>query len=140
MRLFPSASSSAMIVCPHKPKITSTPRRSRYSVSRYEAIRVSVAFSVRSAMRVAAVLIRPSQVVLKGFAVVELAEQFLLGRSILGNRPAHPCHVHVVLERDVLVGDVAAPDAAPHARGHRHAVGEGAGIRARLHLADNHPA
>ena len=43
MRLLPSASSNAMIVWPHRPKITSTPRRSRYSVSRYEAIRVSVA-------------------------------------------------------------------------------------------------
>src|SRR4030081_1922513 len=116
MRLLPSASRNAMTVCPHRPKIAATPRRSRYSVSRYEAIRVSVAFSVRSAMCVAAVLIRPSQVVSKGFAVVELAEQLLLGRPILGNRPAHPCDVHVVLERDVLVGDVAAPDTAAHAR------------------------
>src|SRR4029077_7103935 len=101
MRLFPSASSSAMIVCPHKPKITSTPRRSRYSVSRYEAIRVSVAFSARSMGRGAPVLIRSSHVRLKGFAVVELAEQLLLGGAILGNRPADPGNVQIVLERDV---------------------------------------
>src|SRR4051812_20155402 len=129
-----------MMVCPHNPKMTSTPRRSRYSVSRYEAIRVSLAFAVVSTVRVAAVLIRPSPMWSEGFAVVELAEQFLLRWPVLGNRPAHPRDVHVVLQRDVLVGDVAAPDAAAHARGHRHPVGERTGIRARLHLADHHPA
>src|SRR5579871_3313173 len=38
--LFPSASSSAITVWPHRPNTTSTPSRSRYSTRRYEAIRV----------------------------------------------------------------------------------------------------
>ena len=48
---------------------------------------------------------------------VELAEQLLLARSVLGDRAADPGHVHVVLEVDVLGRDVAAPRAA--ARGSR---------------------
>ena len=51
----------------------------------------------------------------RGHGLVELAEQLGLGRLVLGDRPTHPGHVHVVLERDVFVGDVAAPDAAAHA-------------------------
>src|SRR5207244_1394335 len=106
MRLFASASRKAMIVCPHRPKITSTPRRSRYSVSRYAAIRFSVAFSIRSALRGATVLIRSSRWWLERFAVVKLAEQLLLGRAIFRCRTAHPRDVHVVLQRDVFVRDV----------------------------------
>ena len=38
-----------MTVWPQSPKITSTPRRSRYSVSRYDAMRVSAGAATRSA-------------------------------------------------------------------------------------------
>ena len=71
---------------------------------------------------------------------VELAEQLLLARPVLGDRTAHPGHVHVVLEVDVLGRDVPAPRAAPEARRHRHPVVEGAGVRLRLRLADHDPA
>ena len=43
---------------------------------------------------------------------VELAEQLLLARPVLGDRAADPGHVQVVLEVDVLGRDVAAPRAA----------------------------
>src|SRR6187399_194336 len=144
MRLLPSASSSAMTVWPQRPKITSTPRRSRYSVIRYAAIRVSTFCSIRSIVVgttvLMTVLLLATCVRLEGLAVVELAEQLLLRWPVFGDGPAHPRDVHVVLERDVLVGDVAAPDAAAHARRHRHAVGEGAGVGARLHLPDHDAA
>src|SRR5882724_2593898 len=147
MWLFPSASRNAMIVCPHKPKITSTPRRSRYSVSRYEAIRVSVWRSVPGMAFVATVLMAIALCAndrmircLEDLAVVKLAEQFLLRRPIFRNRPAHPGDVHVVLKGDVVVRDVAAPHAAAHARRHRHAVGEGARVRTGLHLPDHDAA
>ena len=60
----------------------------------------------------------------ENLGVVELAEQFLLGRAVLGNRPAHPRRIHVVLDADVLADDVAAPGAAAEAGRHRHAVSE----------------
>ena len=71
---------------------------------------------------------------------VELAEQLLLGRPILGDRAAHPGGVHVVLEVDVLRRDVAAPRPAAEARGHRHPVVERARVRLRLRLANHDPA
>src|SRR5436190_18082236 len=49
MRLLPSASRNAMLVWPHKPKMTSTPSRSRYSASKYDEIRVSMLVAVVSA-------------------------------------------------------------------------------------------
>src|SRR4029079_7618601 len=140
MLLRPSASSMPMTVWPVRPETTSTPSRSRYSASRYAARRVSVVVGSGSEITWMAVLIIGPYRALEDFRVVELAEQFLLRRPVLGDRPADPVDVHVVLQRDVLVGDVAAPDAAAHARGHRHAVGEGAGVRARLHLADHDAA
>ncbi len=33
-----------------------------------------------------------------------------------------------MLERDILVGYIAGPNAAAHARGHRHAVGKAPGM------------
>src|SRR6266542_6748773 len=74
------------------------------------------------------------------FRVVELTEQLLLRRAVFRDWTADPGDVHVVLPRDVLVRDVAAPDPAPHARRHRHAVRKGAGVRARLHLPHHYPA
>src|SRR5829696_6192360 len=135
MRLRPSASSMPMTVCPVSPNTTSTPRRSRYSASRYAANRVSLVVGSGSGMTWIAVLMVCPGIRSEDFRVVELSEQLLLGRAVLRDRAAHPCHVEVVLQRDVLVGDVAAPDAAAHARGHRHAVGEGAGVGARLDLS-----
>src|SRR4029079_2392026 len=140
MLLRPSASSMPMTVWPVRPKTTSTPSRSRYSASRYAARRVSVVVGSGSGITWMAVLIIGPYRALEDFRVVELAEQFLLRRPVLGDRTADPGHVHVVLQRDVLVGDVAAPDAAAHARGHRHPVGEGARVGARLHLAHHDPA
>ena len=132
--LLPSASRKPITVWPHRPKITSTP----------EALEV-VGQQVRRDPRLGLGAARltaawAAMVIMVGFRlrrdrrVVELAEQLGFRRLVLGDRPADPRHVHVVLERDVLVGDVAAPDAAAHARGHRHAVGEGAGVGARLDL------
>ena len=43
----------------------------------------------------------------ENLGVVELAQQLLLGRPVLGDRPAHPGRVHVVLDADVLADDVA---------------------------------
>src|SRR6185436_8179306 len=99
MRLLPIASRNAMFVWPHRPKITSTPSRSRYSVSRYEAMRVSLA-SARGAVVEATVIMT---VLSEDFRFIELAEQLLLRGTIFGERPADPRHVHVVLQRDVLV-------------------------------------
>ena len=45
-----------------------------------------------------------------------------------------------MLQVNILVRDIAAPDAAAHARSHRHAVGEVPGIGARLRLTDHNPA
>src|SRR5262245_35525597 len=124
--LLPSASRNPITVWPQSPKITSTPSRSRYSVSRYDAMRVSAFGATRLTAVWVAISMRS---VLSGWSwrVIELAEEFGLGGLVFGNRTRHPRHVHVVLEGHVLVGDVAAPDPAPHARRHRHAVGEGAG-------------
>ncbi len=73
-------------------------------------------------------------------APVELPEQLLLARPVLGDRAADPGHVHVVLEVDVLGRDVAAPRPAAEARRHRHPVVERPGVRLRLRLADHDPA
>src|ERR1051326_6256686 len=65
---------------------------------------------------------------LENFAVVVLAENFLLGRLVFRNGAAHPRRVHIVLGGDVFADDVAAPGAATQAGGHWHAVGEPAEI------------
>ena len=77
MRLLPSASSNAMMVWPHRPKITSTPSRSRYSVSRYDAIRVPVARPRLGGLgRCRHQCVLASR--FEDLAVVELAEQLRL--------------------------------------------------------------
>src|SRR5690348_988558 len=58
----------------------------------------------------------------KCLRIVEIAEEFGFRRAVFGNRAAHPGDLHIVLEADVLIRDIAAPDAAAHARGHRHSV------------------
>jgi hypothetical protein len=55
--------------------MTSTPRRSRYSVRRYDAIRVSVRDSLGATVVGATVLIRLPIGWLKNLGVVELAEE-----------------------------------------------------------------
>src|SRR5690348_7304442 len=69
---------------------------------------------------------------------VELAEQLLLRRTVLRNRTTHPGGLHEVLEMNVLVVDVAAPDTAPETRIHAHAVGERSRICFRLRLPLHH--
>ena len=76
----------------------------------------------------------------KRLGVVELAKQLLVGGAVLGNRAADPGGLHEMLEVNVLVGDVAAPDAAAQAGGHRHAIGERARIGFGLRLANHHAA
>ncbi len=66
--------------------------------------------------------------------IVEVAEQLLVRGPVLGDGARDPRRVQVVTERDVLGGDVAAPRAASHRRGHRHPVGERAGVRLRVGL------
>src|SRR5947207_8549834 len=81
-----------------------------------------------------------TRTLLEDFGVVELAEQLLLGRPVLRDGPTDPRRVHVVLDADVLAGDVAAPRAASEARRHRHAIGERAGIAADVRLPHHHAA
>src|ERR1700728_296975 len=76
----------------------------------------------------------------KNLAVVKLAKQLFVRWPVFRNRPADPRHVHVVFERDVFVGAVAAPESAAHAGGHRHAIGEGSRVGTALYLADHHAA
>src|SRR5882724_12459571 len=73
----------------------------------------------------------------KNLAVEKLAEQLLIGRTVFRNRTRHPRHIHVVLQRDILVRDVAAPYPTAHAGSHRHAVGESARIGSRLNLPNH---
>src|SRR5205085_6085806 len=71
--------------------------------------------------------------------IVEGTEQLFVGGPVFLDRYRHPGRIHVVLEVDVLRDDVAAPGAAAKARGHRHAVVEGAGIGLRLWLTHHDP-
>ena len=54
--------------------------------------------------------------------------------------PCDPCIVHHVFHGDVFIGDVAAPNAAAKAAGHRHTVCEGTGVGLGLWLTHHHPA
>ncbi len=75
-----------------------------------------------------------------GLGIVELTVQLFIAGLVLGCRPGYPGIIQVVLQRDILVADVAGPDPAPHAGSHRHAVCEAAGIGLGLGLTDHHPA
>src|SRR6476660_9320777 len=61
MRLLPRASRNAMFVWPHRPKITSTPSRSRYSASRYDEIRVAVPAVVAAAVVATVLMSTPNE-------------------------------------------------------------------------------
>ena len=62
---------------------------------------------------------------LRDLGIIELSDQLRFRRPVLRDGPAHPCDIHVVLQGDVLVSDVTALCAAPHAGRHGHAVVEG---------------
>src|SRR5436309_914339 len=87
-----------------------------------------------SLMTSALVAIRAQVTSFDDIGVVELSEKVLLARFVLRNDAAHPGRVHVVLDADVLTGDIAAPGAASEAGGHRHAVRKRPGVAAHVRL------
>src|SRR6185295_12329471 len=73
-------------------------------------------------------------------AVVELAEKLFVRWTIFRDGAAYPGDVHVMFQRNIFVRDIPAPNAASHAGGHRHAVGEISSVGSRLRLTDHNPA
>src|SRR2546428_12676680 len=94
----------------------------------------------KSLMASALCAIRAQVTTFEDIGVVELSEKLLLARFVLGDDAAHPGRVRVVLDADVLAGDVAAPGAGSKARGHRHAHGKQHGSTAHVRLTNNDEA
>ena len=57
-------------------------------------------------------------------AAVELAEQFLFRRSVLGYWATNPGGLIVMLQRNILAADTATPNTTAKTAGHRHAITE----------------
>src|SRR3989339_1920656 len=76
----------------------------------------------------------------ENLAVVKLTEQLLFRRPVLRNRPTHPCNLHIMLQRNVFVGNIPPPITASHASSHWHTVSKGSGIGFRLRLTDHNTA
>ena len=47
---------------------------------------------------------------LPGFGVVKFTKQFLVARFVLRNRPGNPGVIQIMLQGNILVGDIAGPD------------------------------
>jgi len=77
---------------------------------------------------------------LKGIAIEELAEHFLLAGAVFRNNPADPCRVDEMLRRDVFAGGVATPGPATDAGCERHAVVEIRAVAPDLRLSNYNAA